>query len=176
MHGGMRAQAAVDFLMSYGIALIIISIAVAVIYKVTILSPVLSVSTCTASAGFSCESFALNRSGILTLQLSQATGGTITVNGAACSTQQNNTGNQPAYGNIKITNTIAYYYGSNSPGTGVTVYSGSSNTLVLYCYNPSGIATGILGNGYLGFVWLNYTVTGYGSVTQQVATLSVKYT
>lgn len=172
----LKAQAAVDFMMSYGIALIIIFIAVAVIYKVSILSPALAVSSCTASPGFSCEGFALNRSGILTLQLSQATGGTITIRGAACAALPNDTGNKPAYGNIKVSNTITYYFGSNSPGTGINLYSGSSNTLIMYCYRSSGIATGSLGSGFTGFVWLNYSVPNYGNVTQQVASLNVRYT
>ena len=37
-------------------------------------------------------------------------------------------------------------------------------------------ATGVLGNGFTGFIWLNYTVPGYGNLTQQVAQLNVKYT
>lgn len=171
-----RAQAAVDFMMSYGIALIIIFMAVAVIYKVSILSPALATSTCTASAGFSCEAFALNSNGILTLQLSQATGGTITINGAACSSLPSSTGNLPAYGNLQVSNTVTYYVGTNTIGTGINVYSDSSNTLVIYCYSVSGVATGSLGNGFTGFVWLNYTVPGYGGITQQVASLSLKYT
>ncbi len=172
----LKAQAAVDFMMSYGIALIIIFIAIAVIYKVTILSPALAVSSCTASPGFSCEAFALNTSGVLTLQLSQATGGSITIHGAACSSQPNVTGNKPAYGNIGVTPTAGYYFGTNAPGSGIPVYSGSANTMVLYCYGDSGVATGTLGDGFDGFVWLNYTVPSYGNVIQQVASLNVRYT
>ena len=173
---GLKAQAAVDFMVSYGMALIIIFIAVAVIYKVTFLSPALATATCTPSAGFACEAFILNRSGILTLQLSQATGGTITINGVACSSQVNNTGNKPAYGNIKVSNIATYYFGTNSPGSGTNLYSGSSNVMILYCYNGAGRATGSLGNGYTGFIWLNYTIPGYGNLTQEVAQLNVKYT
>ena len=172
----LKAQAAVDFMMSYGIALIIIFIAVAVIYKVSVLSPALASSTCTASPGFACDAFILNRSGILTLQLAQATGGTITINGVACSSLPSSSGNNPAYGNVYVANTPTYYFGTNSPGTGINLYSGSSNTLVLYCYSGGGIATGMLGNGFTGFVWLNYTVPGYGNVIQQVANIDAKYT
>ena len=172
----LKAQAAVDFMMSYGIALIIIFIAVAVIYKVTVLSPVLAVSSCTAAPGFECEAYVLNVNGILSLQFSQATGGSIVVRGAACSSQPNNTGNKPAFGNIKVANTIAYYPPSNSPGTGLNVFSGGAGTLNMYCYLQPGIAKGALGNGYIGYVWLNYTVPGFGNLTQRIATLNLRYT
>jgi hypothetical protein len=174
--GLFRGQAAVDFMTSYGLALIIIFIAAAVIYKVSVLSPALAVSTCTASPGFSCEAYALNRSGILTLKLSQATGGTIVINGAACASAPNSIGNNPAYGNVYVTNTPAYYFGTNSPGTGINLYSGSSSTLVMYCYSQTGKATGTLGSGFTGFVWLNYTVPNYGNTIQQVASLDLRYT
>lgn len=172
----LRAQAAIDFMMSYGLALIIIFIAVAVIYKVSILSPALAISSCTASPGFACESYALNRSGVLTLRLSQATGGTITINGAACASTPNSIGNNPAYGNVYVANTPIYYFGTNSPGLGINLYSGSANTLILYCYSGSGKAVGSLGNGFTGFVWLNYTVPSYGNTIQEVASLSLRYT
>jgi len=172
----LKAQAAVDFMMSYGIALIIIFIAVAVIYKVSVLSPVLAISSCTAAPGFECESYALNVNGILALQLSQATGGSIIVRGAACSSQPNNTGNKPAFGNIKVANAIAYYPPGNSVGTGLSVYSGGSGTMNMYCYLQPGIAKGMLGNSYIGYIWLNYTVPGYGNLTQRVATINMRYT
>ena len=174
------AQASVDFMMSYGIALIIIFIAISVIYKVSVLNSVLSISSCIASPGFQCEAFALNKSGVLILQLSQATGGTIVINGAACASQVNNTGTKPAFGNIGVNNIIAYYPPNNAPGQGmfniVNVYSDSSSTMMMYCYSNLGVAKGSLGTGYVGYVWLNYTVPGYGSITQQIATLNLKYT
>lgn len=175
-----KAQAAIDFMMSYGIALIVIFIAVVIIYNVSVASPALTTMACTPSAGFACEMFALNRSGVLLLQLSQATGGPITVRGAACSSLPNSTSNvlttKPAYGNIKVSNTIAFYPPYNSPGTGINVYSDGSATLMLYCFSGSGVATGPLGNSYTGYIWLNYTVPGYGNLTQEIASLSVKYT
>lgn len=176
-----KAQAAIDFMMSYGIALIVIFIAVVIIYNVSVASPALTTMSCTPSAGFACETFALNRSGVLLLQLSQATGGLITIRGAACSSLPNSTSNvlttRPAYGNIQVANTANTFYPPyNSPGTGINVYSDESAILMLYCFSGSGIATGPLGNSYTGYVWLNYTVPGYGNLTEQVASLSVKYT
>jgi hypothetical protein len=172
-----RAQAAVDFMLSYGIALIIIFIAVSIIYKVTVITPIFASSACTASPGFACEYYAMNAvNGILTLQLSQATGGSIVINGAACATLPNSIGNAPAYGNVRVANTPVYYIPNNAPGTGINVYSDGATTLNMYCYSNTGIATGPLGTGFTGYVWLNYTIPSFGSVTQQVASLSIRYT
>ena len=173
---GMRAQAAVDFMVSYGIALIIIVIAVAVMYNIAMTSPVLATQSCTASPGFACSSFAIDTNGLLTISLSQATGGEIVVHGISCSSQQNTTGNKPAYGNIYVTAASQYYFSGNSPGSGVSIYSDSNSTLFPYCYSSGGAAAGSLGSGFIGFVWLNYTVPGYGNVIQQVASLDLKYT
>jgi hypothetical protein len=170
------AQASVDFMMSYGIALIIIFIAVSLIYKVSVLNAVLSISSCIASPGFECEAFALNKSGVLVLQLSQATGGSIIIKGAACASQASNIGAYPAFGNLNVINSILYYPPNNAPGTGINVYSDGSATLMIYCYSNAGVARGSLGNGYTGYVWLNYTIPSYGNITQQVAALNLKYT
>jgi hypothetical protein len=172
-----KAQAAVDFMMSYGIALIIIFIAISIIYKVTVITPIFASSSCTASPGFGCEAYSLNAvNGILSLQLSQATGGQLIIKGAACATLPNSIGNNPAYGNVRVSNTPAYYIPNNAPGTGINVYSDGAVTLNLYCYSNTGIATGALGTGFTGYVWLNYSIPNYGNLTQQVVILNARYT
>lgn len=172
----LRAQAAIDFLTTYGIALMIIFIATAVIYNVSIVRPALATSTCTAAPGFACEAYTLNTVGVLDLTLSQATGGEITILGAACSSLPGASGNKPAYGNFNVINSITYYPIGSAPGNGINVYSGESNSMYMYCYGPGGVATGSLGTGYNGYVWLNYTIPTYGNVVQQVAIISLKYT
>ncbi|MGB9732491.1 MAG: hypothetical protein ACP5JN_00670 [Candidatus Micrarchaeia archaeon] len=177
---GFKLQAAVDFLMSYGVALIIIIIAVAVIYKVGVLNPVAAPVMCTPSPGFSCGIFAINSSGALTIYISQATGGPIVVHGVACSSAVNGSGNGPAYGNIYVTANPAYYpynsYPPNALQNGIVIYSGTGNTLYANCYNSAGIASGRLGNAFIGYLWLNYSMPGYQSTIQKVASVSLKYT
>ncbi|MGC8676438.1 MAG: hypothetical protein ACP5T3_02905 [Candidatus Micrarchaeia archaeon] len=170
-----KLQAAVDFLMSYGIALIIVSIAIAVIVKLAFLTPTLSTSTCTPEPGFACQYYAINTSGTLTISLAQDIGSAISVHGIACSTSANNTGNKPMFGNIYVTNSIAYYPPSNSPGTGIVVYSGEAYTFNVNCYGAGGIAKGKLGNSFIGYLWLNYTLQGYGQITQQIAAIDLRY-
>jgi hypothetical protein len=177
---GLKFQAAVDFLMSYGIALIIIIIAVSVIYKVGVLNPTAAPVSCTPFPGFSCGLFAINSSGALTINIGQATGGPIIIHGVACSSAINGTTNGPAYGNIYVTSNTAYYpynaYPQGALQNGIELYSGSSINLYANCYNSAGIASGKLGNAFIGYVWLNYTIPGYSSTTQEVAAISLKYT
>ena len=177
---GLKLQAAVDFLMSYGIALIIIIIAVAVIYKVGVLNPTAAPVMCLPSPGFACGLFAINRTGSLSIYLSQATGGPITVHGIACSSAINGSSNNPAFGNIYVTANSAYYpynaYPNNALLNGITIYSGSGYNFKANCYNNAGIASGALGNVFTGYIWLNYTIPGYASTTQKVASISLKYT
>ncbi len=172
-----KAQAAIDFISSYGVALVIITITIAVLYETSILSPLLAASACAAAPGFSCDTYALNASGVLSVSLSQATGGPIVVRGAACSSQLNGTGGGPKYGNPFVTNSLAYYPPvngvSSAPANGIYIYSGSGTTLNLYCYSPTGAAAGGLGTPFIGYLWLNYTVPNYGSTVQQVASLSL---
>ncbi|MEM0074331.1 MAG: hypothetical protein QW091_02380 [Candidatus Micrarchaeaceae archaeon] len=172
----MRLQAAIDFLMSYGIALIVISIAIAVIVKISFLTPVLSTSTCSPAPGFACQSYAINTSGVLTINLAQAIGTPIVVHGLSCSSLANSTGNRPMFGNIYVTNSVAYYPTNSAPGTGINMYSGTAQSFSVYCYGPGGIDKGPVGNSFIGYLWLNYTVPMYGYTTQEIASINLRYT
>ena len=173
----IKSQAAVDFMTSYGVALIIIIIAMAVIYKVGFLNSSLTPVSCTGFSGFSCGAFAINSSGVLSIYLYQATGGKIIINAISCSSAINASGDKPAYGNFYVTdNSIFYPPGNAIPSNGIPLYSGSGTSLVVNCYDSAGIATGSLGSAFFGYVWLNYTVPGYATVTREVATFTSKYT
>ncbi len=172
----MKAQAALDFMTSYGMALIIIIIAIAIVYRLGVLNPNLVQPSCTSVPGFSCGLYFINTNGTLTVDLMQTTGGTITVLGAACSSAQNSTGNKPAFGNIYVTNNALYYPRGQSPGSGIEMYSGAQRQFNVTCYNPTGRARNSLGAGFFGYIWLNYSVPGYRNTTQEVASLTVRYT
>ncbi|MDE1825152.1 MAG: hypothetical protein KGH61_02515 [Candidatus Micrarchaeota archaeon] len=182
MRRAKRLQAAVDFMLSYGIAFIVIFIAISVIYKTGILSSAILPVSCSTSPGFSCSQYAINAStGVLTLSFAQATGGPITLNGYACASQANALGDRPQYGNIFVANGLAYYPGNYDPSNALNqinpMQTTSQETLKMNCYNgPGSIARGQVGNAYFGYIWLNYTTPGYGKVVQQVAAITAKYT
>lgn len=170
-----KAQAAVDFVASYGIALVIILVALAIIYRIGTSNQGVAAPSCTAVPGFSCDYFSLNTSGVLTLRLSQAIGAPIYINGTACSSQINATGNKPSYGNIQVGKATKYYIAPYYP-VGNVIFSSSYYVLTIQCYNPSGRASGQLGTAFVGYVWLNYTIKNYGTQTQRIAGVSVPYT
>jgi hypothetical protein len=143
-------QAAMDFMMSYGIALLIIGVAVYVVFQIGIFTPILAPNECTAASSFSCRYYSLSSNGLLTLDLSQATGGTMNITGVACSSGINATLNRPEYGNINVI--------SETQGN-VTIYSGSSGIIHVYCYNGYGVAHGSIGSTFTGYVWINYTIS-----------------
>jgi hypothetical protein len=169
---------------SYGVALIIIMAALAIIYKLSISGQDVFTPYCTPSPGFACNFYGMNQSGVLTLQMSQATGAPISVKGVACATAIDPNSYTPAFGNAYVTGNYLYYptnsypeYGSgNSDGT--LVQSSGTADFNLYCYNgKSPASTRSLGSGINGYIWLNYSIPGTSvRVTQLIASFYTKYT
>ena len=166
-----------DFMASYGIALIIIIAAVSVIYIVSSSNSDIFQQSCTAYSGFSCGSFFLTQNGVLNITLAQATGGNVLVNGIACSSTQASGGDVPAYGNYDVFNSF-YYYPNNEFANGVYINTGSSASFDLYCYDSSGVAISSTNAGaFVGYIWLNYTILGTNvKTTQLVASFTAQYT
>ncbi len=169
-----KAQVAIDFLISYGIALLIIGIALLVIYQIGILNPTLSPVQCVPVPGFSCGFFYINSSGIITINLAQDIGTQVTINGAACSTTYT-LNSLPQYGNLYVTSNSQYYPPSNDP-SGDVMYSSSNTTIRMNCYSgPGDMAGGQIGNLFFGHIWINFTIPQYGRITESVATVTAKY-
>jgi hypothetical protein len=178
----MKSQAMLDFMISYGIAFLMLGMTLYIIAHLSFVNQTLAPSYCTASPSFSCPAFALTHNGILTIALSQATGGTVNVNAAACSSTVNTMSDAPAYGNVKI---VSYalapqFYPSNSNlQTPLSMYSSAIQIMSVYCYSGSGIATSGPGSPFSGYLWINYTITNLPSTTntvQRVVEFSTKYT
>jgi hypothetical protein len=179
-----RSQAALDFMVSYGMALIIIAVVILAVVQLGVFSPPLSPAYCNTAPSFSCSSATMRASsGVLTILLSQATGATMNVVGAACSSQANVTsaGPGPEFGNIHVgydAITAPQYYPDAALSNGIILYSGNSTVLRVYCYGGSGIAKGSSGDTFSGTVWLNFTITSLPNSTNnivQVATFTAKY-
>ncbi|MEM3791477.1 MAG: hypothetical protein QXL16_01990 [Candidatus Micrarchaeaceae archaeon] len=170
----MKGQPALDFMLSYGFALIVIIVAVAIIISISFGNPTYEVQSCYVQPGFSCQFLSLNSSGNLTIQLVQTTGGYFVINGAACSSTINASGDSPAYGNIYVSNSLLFYTQNGLPKG--NIFSDEAFTLGLKCYDSKGVASGAVGNGFAGYVFLNYTVPGYGKVVREIAAFNAKYT
>jgi hypothetical protein len=175
---GAKSQTAIDFLVSYGFALMVVSVFIFVVMRYGILSTRLTPESCYATPSFICTSSILFNNGTFDFVFAQATGGTMNVIGVSCSTALNATGDLPEYGNVHV---IGY---SNSPGSypsnqllnGMLVYSDNeSSRISMYCYGPSGMIVAAPGTDYSGYVWVSYTLTNLpGTYTSMVATFTTK--
>ena len=165
-----RGQVAVDFLVSYGIAILIVTISIYVVLRLGVFGGTLTPSSCNPAPGLGCTDVALSHNGIMTMVFSQATGGTITITAAACATAINTTGNGPLWGNTKVqSNTVV---SSDYPGglfPILTMYSSTSASMQLVCFSGStggggvGVQTSTIGSTQIDYIWLNYTTTGLPS-------------
>ncbi len=159
-------------MMSYGIAMLAIGITILVVYDVGISVPFNSPNSCTPAPGFACPTYILNTNGLLNISIAQATGGPLTVNGIACSTSLNSTGNKPSYGNIHVTAKSTYYPSAFTPNA---LYSGTTTSYLLYCCNSNGIAASTVGQPFTGYVWMNYTTAAASNQIQLIASFTTKY-
>jgi uncharacterized protein (UPF0333 family) len=178
-----RAQMSLDFLISYGVAFIIIAAAIYIVMSSGIFNPTIIPENCVPSPSFVCDSYGINSTGAMVIKLSQATGGTINVTGVACAVNSNSTNeNLPETGNINV---LGYAgdpssYPSNTfTANGVLIYSDGYGVLNAYCYATNGkIDAQPLGNSFTGYIFINYTTTGLPSqhTLIKVASVTMKYT
>jgi hypothetical protein len=157
-----RQQAAVDFLVSYGIAILLVAISIYVVTSLGIFGNSLAQPGCATAGSFSCGAFALNANGLLTFTLTQVVSSSVNVIGVACSSGINVTGDAPEYGNVKILSYSAapQFYPTNEFQNGLMLYGDQPATITANCYGSGGISSQNLGQPYTGYVWLNYTSAG----------------
>jgi hypothetical protein len=81
----LSLQAAMEYLMTYGWAILIMALALGVLYSLGILNPeTLKPQMCSLSAPFYCSDQYLDTQGALNLKIAQGSGSTITINKIAC--------------------------------------------------------------------------------------------
>lgn len=177
-----RSQAAIDFMTSYGIALLLIAIAVFVVLQLGVFNYSTASQYCYPVPGFTCSAYSINTTGDLTLVMSQSTGGTVNVNGAACSTSPNTMTTGPISGNLNVLsyNYAPSFYPNNALASALALNPGQKGEIYLNCYNSGGnLAKGQIGSTFLGYVWLNYSYSNLPSNyinIQRVFSLTIKYT
>ncbi len=180
--GTVRSQAAVDFISSYGFALLIVAMSVYVVFQLGVFNYSNSPQYCYSQQPFSCLAYQVNSTGSLTVLISQSSGGIMTITGAACSTVPNTIRVGPQYGNVNIapaTGANAIYYPNTKLSSPIVLYSGSSTLLYVNCYTGAGIIKSSIGSTFTGYLWVSYTFSGLPSTYNSVAraaSLSTKYT
>ena len=135
-----KAQSAMEYLMTYGWAILIIGIALAAMFQMGLFNPSRYVTnTCTLPSGLACGQFILYSNGTLSVSIGNALQDPINVTAIGCS--QNET----------ITNMQIPY---NPPSNQIYMPIGSSHTFNINCMGASSLAPGQL---YIGYLVINYT-------------------
>ncbi|MEM3781365.1 MAG: hypothetical protein QXT43_00180 [Candidatus Micrarchaeaceae archaeon] len=145
----MEAQSAMEYLITYGWAILIIAVVLAALFGLGVLSPGRFLgSQCLIQAGFSCPSLYMTSNGVLTINLLQATSAPINVTAYGCNT------------NSTIVNMQVPF---NPPSNQVTMQIGSNYTFSVQCYSGSSPFSGSPGNDFNGYIIINYTnlITGF---------------
>jgi hypothetical protein len=136
-----RGQAAMEFLMTYGWAVVVMLVVIAVLFYLGIFSPSTTApDVCVLPAGFSCHGFQVVDGGDFTLDLGQATGRPILVERIACSANENPTNWEDFDYRLKS--------GRNYMFTGIT------------CFKEDDSDTPEAGDYYNGFIFIDYTEEG----------------
>lgn len=149
-----KAQASMEYLITYGWAVLIMLVVVGALYYLGIFSP-RTITTCTfQNAGFACNAYKLtwNTSGAsgIILDLAQTTGHDILVVGFNCTVSQ--TWNETDFTGTTATNTTI-------PSNGhMPLYGNMTNMKPLPCYKTDGtvIGSGDVGMYYKGRLYIHY--------------------
>ena len=133
----MKLQSAIEFLMTYGWAVLILAVVLAALYALGVLNPgTYAAQECVFSSGFSCLDYYLTSNGILHINLQQSTADPIKVTALAC-VQSGVSGN---------------YLTSNQY---LTV--GSNAIFAVQCRSTTGNFVSSIGGSFGGTVFVNYT-------------------
>jgi hypothetical protein len=153
-----------EYLMTYGWAILIISVVLASLFSLGVFNAGASLSTtCIALPGYTCATPLLH-GGVLTFTVGQAT-------------------------SISWTNTVFYFDPTGTSGcsigistlnngiwSGLTFPSASSNTIA---FNGVSLTNAFqfsqsVGTGYSGTIWASYSTPSFSGLCVQLATISLK--
>ncbi len=165
MQKRIKAQSAMEYLMTYGWAILIIAVVLGALFSLGVFSGSSLIGTsCIAAPGYYCQSPVLSTSGTLTFSFGQNTGATV-YNAIICAEPESLSPNlaYPFFsGNSNCT--TAY----TSLTSGQTVYP--SITISTFSGKP-------VGTPFTGYVWMSYNASsssGTSNLLTKVATIVVK--
>ncbi len=185
----MKLQSAMEYLMTYGWAILIIAVVLGALFSLGIFSSSSFIGvTCIAGPGFLCQSPQLGTNGNLSIQIGQSTGTSYYNVGLGCvaTTSSGGTPN-PSSAVVYIDSSgAANALTANAPGqdaVALTLTSGQTATVSnLKCFdtNANAVTNIAVGQSFSGSLWMNYTLQSGapgGSnpmITVKVATLTAK--
>ncbi|MEM0149119.1 MAG: hypothetical protein QW346_02540 [Candidatus Micrarchaeaceae archaeon] len=146
-----KLQSAMEYLMTYGWAILVIAVVLGVIFALGLFSPSTFAGTeCLLPAGFGCTNIQLSSAGVMTITIVQSMNIPLNVTAVGCNTQQTTADMQPPY----------------SPTSNqVRMQSGKSYTFNIQCYSGGATYAQPIGSLFEGYIAINYTddVSGISS-------------
>ncbi len=184
-----RLQSAMEYLMTYGWAILIIAVVLGALYALGVFGGAASLGTaCIAAAPFLCSNPSLTTAGLLSFTLGQNTQSTQYNIALACAATSNslgmpNTGSADPWYYVS-TNGVASEStgGSTSPANTLSLVPGQQLTVSgIQCYQSGGTVfnPGSVGSSFTGAIWINYTTSSSNVVsgnwlTAKMATITAK--
>ena len=159
----IKAQSAMEYLMTYGWAILIIAVVLGALFSLGVFSGSSMLGTsCIAASGYLCQNPVLSTSGTLSLTLGQESGYTM-YNAFVYVAPQSSGAN--AYGFPTTT-----YSSNQNP---ITAFTSGQTIPLTFNLGPSYTT---IGTPFSGYVWLNYSSTsgGVANIATKVATVIVK--
>ncbi len=145
-HAKYKSQSAAEYLSTYGWAILIIAVVLAVLYQLGVFGGSnFTGSSCLAVSGFLCKNVVLNGGGTLSFVLGYVGSQTLTITGVGCS----NTTNAP----------------SSFPGVGATLTSEQNFSASVKCSLPSQA----IGTPFSGTLWIQYSSGSQTGLVLKVA-------
>jgi len=151
-----KLQSAMEYLMTYGWAILLLGIVLASLYALGLFSPSSFVqSQCLLQANFGCMNAYITSSGILTVNIEQNTQSPINITSIGCNSNA-------TYSNMK----------QISPPLDLPI--GSNYTFTVQCYQGTSPYSGPVGSLFKGYLLFNYTNLQTGFQNTQIGTLILK--
>lgn len=147
-----RLQSAMEYLMTYGWAILIVAVSLGALYQLGVFGTNSSAlaPACLSSAGFLCQSPTLNTSGYLGIKFGEIGTSSITISNIACTT-----------------NTTAP---SSTNSVSLTLESGQTAIVAFSC--PLTINS--IGSPFKGYLWMTYNTPTQSGLVDRVAVVTSK--
>lgn len=141
----MKLQSALEYLTTYGWAILIIGIALVVLFSL-VNADTVPTQECVLPAGFACISYYMSQNGMLTLNLLQSTQYPISVTAVGCNSpegvnQMDYPANQP-------------WFNGAAPAN---IPIGANETFQIQCFSNSTKYYAKINQVYTGYIIVNYT-------------------
>ncbi|MDE1873498.1 MAG: hypothetical protein KGI04_00035 [Candidatus Micrarchaeota archaeon] len=156
----LKSQSAMEYLLTYSWALLIISVVLVALFALGVFNPGNVVSSqCILPAGLSCINVYLVSNGLVTINLLQATLTPINLTAYGCNSNQ----------------TINHMYvPSNPPSNQIKMQIGGNYTFSVQCWAGGSQYSATPGSAFQGYISVNYIETNTGFPHTVIGQLTAK--